>query len=222
MKIFRKITAAAAACLLSAALCLTAGADDNPEAALEAYSIILARPEIKSEDTSWFTFKKPTDLNNDGIPELIVSQLTQRPVIYSCYNGAVRIVYQGNGDGAIAEYYPEAGVFIEFSGRMGSYMVRCCRFDGQKVSVLCSYTYEGEPVSPSGQDYLFEHGEVTFYKGSPNSGEEISRHRYKNLLRRNTKGEAGIPLPSTSYKNTEDNRLAYIYDRVAVPVEAEQ
>ena len=215
MRKFPKITAAVTACLLSAALCFPASAGIKPETALKAYAIKLARSNIKHEDTSWFTFKKPVDLNNDGIPELIVSQLTQRPVIYSYHNGAARIVYQGSGDGAIVKYFPEAGIFVEFSGRMGTYLVRYCRFDGKKVTVICSYTYEGEPVSPTGQDYLFEHTEVTFYKGSPTANELISRRRFENLVRRNTDGDSGIPIASTCYKNTEENRLAYIYDKGA-------
>ena len=222
MRLFRKPAAAITACLLSAVLCLPASADINPETALEAYTIKLARSKIKDEDTSWFTFKKPVDLNNDGIPELIVSQLTQRPVIYSYYNGDVRVVYQGSGDGAIVKYYPEAGIFVEFSGRMGTYMVRYCRFDGQKTTVICSYTYEGEPVSPTGQEYIFDTDEVTFYIGSPAGGKEISRRRFENLVRRNTDGDPGIPLASTCYKNTEENRLAYIYDKEAAADNAEQ
>jgi len=221
MRLFRK-PAAFAACLLSAVLCLPANADIKPETALKAYTIMLTHPTVKDEDASWFTFKKPVDLNNDGIPELIVSQLTQPPVIYSYYNDAVRVVYQGSGDGAIVKYYPEAGIFVEFSGRMGTYMVRYCRFDGRKVTVICSYTYEGEPVSPTGQEYIFDTDEVTFFKGSPSAGEEISRRRFENLVRRNTKGDPGIPLASTCYKNTEENRLAYIYNNEAVSDTAEQ
>ena len=222
MKMLQKITAVVAACLLSAALCLPASADTDPAAALSAYAIKLSDPEIRGEDTSWFTFKKPVDLNSDGIPELIVSQLTQRPVIYTYYNDTVRIVYQGSGDGAIVKYYPESGIFIEFSGRMGSYMVRYCRFDGQKVTVVCSYTYEGEPISPTGQEYIFDSFEVAFYKGSLSAGETISRRRFENLVRRNTHGDPGIPLASTCYKNTEENRAAHIFDPMAVPNVAEQ
>ena len=37
----------------------------------------------------------------------------------------------------------------------------------------------------------------------------------ENLVRRNTDGDPGIPLASTCYKNTAENRLAYIYDKGA-------
>jgi len=74
MRLFRKPAAAFAACLLSAVLCLPANADAKPETALKAYTIMLTHPTIKDEDASWFTFKKPVDLNNDGIPELFLAK----------------------------------------------------------------------------------------------------------------------------------------------------
>ena len=208
--------AVTAVCLASLAVCVPAGAAAKGETARKAYSVKLSRTTIKDESTEWFWFKKPVDLNDDGVPELIVSQLTSRPVIYSYFRGAPRIVFQGSGDGAIVAYCPSAGLFVEMAGRMGYYTVWYCSYDGETTSVLCSYSYKGEPMSFSDQDYVLDNYDVTFRLGDAYRGEKISRVKFENLLRRKTGGAVFLPLSSASYLNTEENRTEYILNSPAV------
>ena len=208
--------AVTAVCLLSLTVCVPAGARTKGETARTAYSVKLSRTTIGDESTEWFWFKRPLDLNDDGVPELIVSQLTSRPVIYSYFRGATRIVYQGNGDGAIVAYCPSAGVFAEMSGRMDYYRVWFCTFDGEQTSVLCSYKYKGDPMSFSSQDYIFDNYKVTFYRGNSYTGEKITREEFDELLNTRMNGAAFLPISSTSYLNTEENRADYILNEPTV------
>ena len=212
---FRRL-AVTAVCLVSLTMCAPVQARTKGETARNAYSVKLSRTTIKGESTEWFWFSRPVDLNDDGVPELVVSQLTSRPVIYSYFKGATRIVYQGNGDGFIAAYCPSAGVFAEVSGRMGYYRVWFCTFDGENTSVLCSYKYRGEPMGFSDQDYIFDNYDVTFYKGDSYTGEQISRRKFENLLRRTTDGAVFLPISSETYLNTEENRTEYILNNPTV------
>ncbi|MBQ9064585.1 MAG: fibronectin type III domain-containing protein [Blautia sp.] len=190
------------------------------EAARMAYTSDMAEPMLDNEFTSDFYFMRPVDINSDGVAELIVSQLTSRPVIYSYIDGAMKPVYQGNGDGAIMQYYPESGIFAEMSGRMGEYRVWYVSFNGKRARVLFSYSYEGEPMSPTNRDYIFDNYDVTWYKGNSWTGEEISRKRFENLFQQIIGDAVCIPLSSTMYDNTGENREKYILNS-PVPTETD-
>ncbi len=206
--------------MLPVTACIPANAAGRGEVARNAYAFKLSRPKIGDESTASFRFQRPVDLNGDGVSELIVSQLTSRPVIYAFHHGAPHIAYQGNGDGAVMQYFPEIGVFVEVSGRMGEYRVWYVRYNGEKTRVLFSYSYEGEPMSPNGRDYIFEHYKPACYQGNSWTGRKISRRKFEELYEKTIGDAAWIPVSSTSYANTAENRQRYIIDS-PVSTEAE-
>jgi len=192
--------------------CIPVNAAGRGEVARNAYAFKLSRPKIENESTASFRFQRPVDLNGDGVSELIVSQLTSRPVIYAFHHGAPHIVYKGNGDGAVMQYFPEIGVFVEVSGRMGEYRVWYVRYNGEKTRVLFSYAYEGEPMSPNGRDYIFTHYKTSWFQGNSWTGEKISRWKFEELYEKTIGDAAWIPVSSTSYTNTAENRQKYIIE----------
>ena len=73
--------------MLPVTACIPANAAGRGEVARNAYAFKLSRPKIGDESTASFRFQRPVDLNGDGVSELIVSQLTSRPVIYAFFSG---------------------------------------------------------------------------------------------------------------------------------------
>lgn len=220
MHLLCKIMKTTGVFLLTAALCFPAFAGTKGEAARSAYADSLSLPILEDEETASFQFKKPVDLNGDGIAELIVSQLTSRPVVYAYYDNAPHIIYQGRGDGAVMQYFPDAAVFVESSGRMGEYQVRYVRFDGRRARVLLSFEYEGEPLSPVRRNEIFDQFKVKWYKGNIDSGESISREEFEQLLEKVISGSAVQMVSNTLYPNSEENRQRFILDSPS-PTESE-
>jgi hypothetical protein len=129
-------------------LCLTAAvpvqAASKSTQAKRAYNTFLSKTKIKWGTTYYPTSKLQfscADLNNDGIPELIVQNNnayaaagTQK--IYTYYNGKVKLIWTAGNCISISRYYPSKKILIAGGGRQGAGYTYYYRITAGKATLL--------------------------------------------------------------------------------------